>query len=143
MSTILVALDNSPRARQVLVRAVALAKSSSEKLHVLQAVGLPPDLPPELLGLSPDVIPERLVEAARKDLEALVAEHAPRTEAVIETRIGTPWRTICATAKELGASTVVIGTHGHTVLDTLLGTTAARVVNHAPCSVLVVRHAEA
>jgi nucleotide-binding universal stress UspA family protein len=38
---------------------------------------------------------------------------------------------------------IVIGSHGYGGLDRVLGTTAARVVNHALCSVLVVRPPEA
>ena len=37
------------------------------------------------------------------------------------------------------ADLVVIGSHGYGGLDRLLGTTAAKVANRAPCSVLVVR----
>jgi nucleotide-binding universal stress UspA family protein len=37
---------------------------------------------------------------------------------------------------------IVIGSHGYDALDRLLGTTAAKVVNHADRSVLVVRAAE-
>jgi universal stress protein F len=38
---------------------------------------------------------------------------------------------------------VVIGSHGYGGLDRVLGTTAAKIVNHASCSVLVVREAQA
>ena len=37
---------------------------------------------------------------------------------------------------------IVIGSHGYGGLDRILGTTAARVVNHALCSVFVVRESE-
>jgi nucleotide-binding universal stress UspA family protein len=40
------------------------------------------------------------------------------------------------------AALILIGSHGYSGLDHLLGTTAARVVNHADRSVLVVRHPE-
>jgi len=40
----------------------------------------------------------------------------------------------------LSADLIVIGTHGRTGLDhALLGSTAERVVRHAPCPVMVVR----
>lgn len=139
MHLIIVGLDSSPRAPVVLSRAAALARATGAKLLVLRSVGLPTDLPPEMYGLSPDAVPEKLAEASRKDLERLVAAHAPGVAAEIDAHIGTPWRTMCSVAADRKADLIVIGTHGHTVLDTLLGTTAARVVNHAPCSVLVVR----
>lgn len=138
MSTIVAALDTSPRAAAVLARAAKLARASNAKLVLLRAVGLPQDLPMELYGISPDALPGKLVDQSRQALES----HLPDLkgiEVVVDAHIGTPWRTICEVAEEHEADLIVIGTHGHTVLDTLLGTTAARVVNHATCSVLVVR----
>jgi nucleotide-binding universal stress UspA family protein len=57
----------------------------------------------------------------------------------IEVRVGVPWEAICAAARDTGADLIVVGSHGYSTLDRFLGTTAAKVVNHAPCSVLVVR----
>ena len=37
---------------------------------------------------------------------------------------------------------IVIGSHGYDTLDKVLGTTAAKIVNHADRSVLVVRDAD-
>jgi nucleotide-binding universal stress UspA family protein len=45
-------------------------------------------------------------------------------------------------ARAIGADLIVIGSHGYGGLDRVLGTTAARVVNHADRSVLVVRNAD-
>ena len=57
----------------------------------------------------------------------------------VEVKIGTPWSAICDEAKKIKADLIVIGSHGYGTLDRILGTTAAKVVNHAECSVLVVR----
>ena len=138
MSTIVAALDTSPRASAVLARAAKLARQSNAKLVLLRAVGLPQDLPMELYGISPDALPGKLVEQSRQALEALLPD-LKGIDVVVDAHIGTPWRTICQIADEQMADLIVIGTHGHTILDTLLGTTASRVVNHASCSVLVVR----
>jgi nucleotide-binding universal stress UspA family protein len=46
---------------------------------------------------------------------------------------------VCETAKADGVDLVVIGSHGYGGIDRLLGTTAAKIVDHAPCSVYVVR----
>jgi universal stress protein F len=50
-----------------------------------------------------------------------------------------PWQAVCEMARTLEAELVVIGSHGYFGFDRLLGTTAGKVVNHAHCSVLVVR----
>ena len=42
-----------------------------------------------------------------------------------------------------GADCIVIGSHGYSGFDRILGTNAAKVVNHAECSVLVVRERRA
>ena len=49
---------------------------------------------------------------------------------------------ICSAAREHDVDLIVIGSHGYGILDRLLGTTAAKVVNHADRSVLVVRSHE-
>jgi nucleotide-binding universal stress UspA family protein len=50
-----------------------------------------------------------------------------------------PWQGICQAAAQVGANLVVIGSHGYGGIDRLLGTTAAKVVNHSAVSVLVVK----
>jgi nucleotide-binding universal stress UspA family protein len=53
--------------------------------------------------------------------------------------VGAPWEAICKAAEGLEADMVVVGSHGYSGIDRVIGTTAAKVVNHCPCSVLVVR----
>src|SRR5262249_52175656 len=54
-------------------------------------------------------------------------------------QVGVAWDAICSAAREHDVDLIVIGSHGYGLLDRLLGTTAAKVVNHADRSVLVVR----
>lgn len=49
-------------------------------------------------------------------------------------------RTIVDTAKSLGSDCIVLGSHKPGLIDYLLGSTAARVVQHAPCAVHVARY---
>lgn len=142
MRRILVALDGSPRAPGVLAAADALAGRTGARLILFRAVGLPTDLPPAALGLSPDELPAALQAWARADLERVAATvPAERLEGV-HVKLGTPWQAICEAARELDVDLVVIGSHGYGGLDRILGTTAAKVVNHADRSVLVVRAGE-
>ena len=61
----------------------------------------------------------------------------------IATRIGRAYDEIASTAREEKADLIAIATHGYTGLKhVLLGSTAERVVRHAPCAVLVVREPE-
>ena len=49
-------------------------------------------------------------------------------------------RTIVDTATSLKADCIVLGSHKPGLIDYLLGSTAARVVRHAPCAVHVARY---
>jgi len=58
-------------------------------------------------------------------------------------RFGKPFDEITRGAKELGASLIVLATHGHSGLKrAFLGSTTERVVRHASCPVLAVRAVE-
>lgn len=48
-------------------------------------------------------------------------------------------RSIIDVAKDRGVDCIVIGSHKPGLIDYLLGSTAARVVRHAPCAVHVLR----
>jgi nucleotide-binding universal stress UspA family protein len=113
MKRILVALDHSSRAATVLASAASL---------------------------SADELTERLRSEAVLDLERLgAAIEPPKLVVHVLVRIGSPWSAICQSAREHEVDLIVIGSHGYEAVDHVLGTTAAKVVNHADRSVLVVR----
>jgi nucleotide-binding universal stress UspA family protein len=139
MKRILVALDRSPRSAQVLQRAAALATSSSAELFLLRAVGLPPELPDDAYRTSPTDLVEVWRNAAAADLERMEGTLEPALVTHVLVRVGTPWSAICDSAREHDVDLIVLGSHGYGALDHVLGTTAAKVVNHADRSVLIVR----
>ena len=53
--------------------------------------------------------------------------------------VGVSWQAICAAALDEKGDLIVIGSHGYSGIDHLLGTTAAR-ANHADRPVLIVRN---
>jgi nucleotide-binding universal stress UspA family protein len=137
---ILVGLDSSPRAAQVLEAAAGLAQRFGAQLILVHSVGIPFDFPADALGLSPSALPGIMEEAARRDLEAR-ARGLPRDLShKVDVRIGTPWQVVCDLAKTEDVDLIVIGSHGYSGLDRVIGTTAGRVVNHADRPVMVVRH---
>jgi nucleotide-binding universal stress UspA family protein len=141
MNKILVGLDASPRESIVLRAAREMAEKLGAKLLLLRAITLPVELPPAALSDTPDHLRGLLEEDARDHLREL-AESLP-SSLVAGTRVvlDSPWHALCETAREEKADLVVIGSHGYTGIDRLIGTTAAKVVNHADGSVLVVRTA--
>jgi nucleotide-binding universal stress UspA family protein len=142
MKRILVGLDGSPRATGVLDAAVRLARATSAKLVLFRAVGLPVEVPVVALSIAPDELAAVLEREARQALESLAGTLPADLVAGTKVALGTPWEAICAAARREEADLVVIGSHGYGGADRLLGTTAAKVVNHADRAVLVVRAPE-
>jgi universal stress protein A len=90
-------------------------------------------------------MPERaLIDEARRRLLTLAADEIEEVVPVdAQVRTGKPWEEIVTVAKELDIDLIIIATHGYGGLKhVLMGSTAERVVRHAPCPVLVVREAE-
>jgi nucleotide-binding universal stress UspA family protein len=137
---IFVALDASDAAPLVLDASIKLAELVGGTLIVFRAVGVPPDLPHEVFEVTDLRLEEMLLSNARKDLE-LRAKRANGRVEKIHVVFGTAWDAICREAKETNADLIVIGSHGHSRLARMLGTTAAKVVNNADRNVLVVRTA--
>jgi nucleotide-binding universal stress UspA family protein len=135
MKRIVVGLDGSAHQDNVLRGALEFPEG---RLTLVRAVSLPVELPPKVFAVAPSEVAPIIEEAAKSDL-ARMAKTVPaeRLEAVL-VELGTPWRTLTEVAKRVAADLIVVGSHGYGALDHLLGTTAAKVVNHAPCSVLVV-----
>jgi len=137
MQTIVAALDGSPRAEGVLVSAIAIATAQAARLVLVRSIGLPTDVPQDLWRSTDAPLLVVLEERAQEYLahcESRVPESVRGGKCVV---VGVPWEAICRTAQTLNADLAVIGSHGYGGVDRLLGTTAAKVVNHCTCSVLV------
>jgi nucleotide-binding universal stress UspA family protein len=142
MHRILVGLDASPRAKAVLEAALDLAKRTGSKLVLMRAVGIPVELPPEAYALPPASLEDLLRQEAQGYLDEQSKLVPDELRGGTKIGVGVPWQVICAAAKEENVDLVMIGSHGYQGLDRLIGTTAAKVVNHADRSVLVVRDAD-
>jgi nucleotide-binding universal stress UspA family protein len=139
MKRILVAVDGSERAKLVLGEAARLAQRFDAKIIVMRSVGLPVEMPPAIWKATDVDLTTTLVEHARLDVKDLTDSVAAGLveESIVE--LGVAWDAICNTAKAKNVDLIVIGSHGYSGLDRLMGTTAGKVVNHADRSVLVVR----
>lgn len=139
MKKILVALDASPRAPRVLHAAIELSVPLGAQLRLFRCVTLPTEIPqtfwrtPEL-----DMTPV-LIEQADAEIRELAHAVPPERLESAVARVGVPWDMICREAKDFEADLLVMGAQGHGLLDRLLGTTASKVADHAPCNLLMVR----
>lgn len=141
MKKILVGIDNSPRTASVLAAATDIAKKMGAKLVLFHAVTVPAHPNPEEY-LAPGEYGELLEKHARAEIDAIAKTIDPELLLRTHVEIGIPWDAICRAAKADEVDCIVIGSHGYGAMDRLLGTTAAKVVNHADRSVMVVRSSE-
>jgi nucleotide-binding universal stress UspA family protein len=140
MKRILVALDTSPRAPAVLEAAAKIAAANPGcKLVLFHSVGLPPELPPSVYSYADGDLYDVLMKNARAALDKVVASVPSQVVERVDVILGVAWQAICREAKERDVDLIVLGSHGYSGVDRLLGTTAAKVVNHADRSVLIVR----
>ena len=139
MERILVGLDTSPRAELVLRGALDLARWTRARLTLLRAVEMPVDVSPESYAVPLERAGSELLAEARDDLDRIARSLPPEALGGVRAEFGVPWEVVCRIATEIQADLIVIGSHGYDLLDRMLGTTAAKVVNHAERSVLVVR----
>ncbi|MEX1369105.1 MAG: universal stress protein [Nannocystaceae bacterium] len=137
--TIVVGLDGSPRQLHLLRQAVRLADMSGGQLVLCRAVLVPPSIPAVVWSLADDQFMAFLIEHAGTELRRVVEGLPEGMVSRVVCRDGTAAQVLCDVAREEHASLIMVGTHGYDGIDRLLGTTAARVSNLAPCSVLVVR----
>lgn len=138
--TIVVATDFSEHADSAVGHAGKLAKALNVKLVVVYAVH---DRLPHLILESSGQTSEKMLERhrahAEKSLRDYVAHHLPGSDAEAVVVTGLPHDAITRYARERKADLIVVGTHGHGfVAHVLVGSTAERIVHHAPCPVLIV-----
>ncbi len=139
MKTILVAIDGSPRSELVVDVAVATALKLGGKVRLLHVVPVPPELPLRAWGMWPERSSEQFLEMGRRIVASFAKAVPPSMLAGTHVEIGIPWRSVCNAATEHDVEMIVIGAHGYGLVDRVLGTTAAKIVNHAERPVLVVR----
>jgi nucleotide-binding universal stress UspA family protein len=153
MMRIFAATDLTPAGTRVIDLAASLAEASKGELLIAHVADLPPE--PGPLGGGEEVGPalEALRARVRQRVQAATTALDDECKRVAargiqcETRLleGHPWEVLITEASREGVDLMVVGPHapieGHSVREALrgrlLGTTADRVVRHAPCPVLV------
>ena len=101
-------------------------------LHVVE------DIPEYMQSYLPDEFKMDKVDNAKNKLKALL-EKSEADNARIEVRKGRSYSNIMESADENAVNLIIINSHKPGFEDYLLGSTAAKVVRHASCAVLVER----
>jgi universal stress protein A len=141
LSRILVATDFSESSDAALRAAIRLAQIVHAPIEVFH-VDIDPSLvlPPPADLLSTPLIFERVVAGAAERLEQVVDQvRRAGVECTSASELGRTHTTIVEHARRIDAGLIVMGTAGrHGLSHALLGSVAEKVVQHAPCAVLVV-----
>ncbi|MDZ7361319.1 MAG: universal stress protein [candidate division KSB1 bacterium] len=146
LSKILVPTDFSAVGNRAVEFAVNLAKANRAKLILMTALDDLPLTEEEMMMLrvSVDKVKagnQKQIDVALRKLKKLIGPAVQKKLRVqFMVRDGKPFMEIIRAAAETGADLIVMSSHGHNRLaEILLGSTTDRVVQKAPCSVLVVR----
>ena len=141
---ILVPIDFSESSGKALDYAVPFARQFGAKLTLLHVVE--PVAAPDFANSFPLMVEnDRITAACKAQLQLLVKQKAIEPKLVEKTlvRQGRSFHEISEAARTLKTDLIIIATHGYTGLKhAFLGSTAERVVRHAPCPVLIVREHE-
>lgn len=141
--SVLAATDLSGPARHAVARAAAIAGHSGACLGLQHVVGTGAlDALRHLFASQPGDLQQRLLDKAREELHALVAELCPAhgTSADIHLSAGSVLAEITAHADARDADLLVLGAHGASrVRDLMIGSTTERVLRKSVRPLLVVR----
>jgi universal stress protein A len=137
-SSLLVALDESPRAPLVFSTAAALARCADARITLIRVLTEPTVVPPAA-HTDADALHQDLERMVRSEFQRLIDGAPDLHFAAPIVTDGDPWRRIIETGTRLDVDLIVVGNHRHHGVERVLGTVASRVVNHADRNVLVVR----
>lgn len=143
VKTILVPIDFSETANKALVYALKMADQFGSRIVLLNVVEpvATPDFAYHPLMLETDKA-KALAKEKLKGLAARARIPARLLDRIV-VRYGSPFAEITSAAKTLKVDLIILTTHGYTGLKhVFMGSTAERVVRHAPCPVLTVREKE-
>jgi len=132
---ILVPIDLTQAEKGVAMLSVAakLADAGAK----ITAINVLEDLPGYVRAELPTGLVEKNTKAARDDMAKLVKDSG--IAASVHVCDGNPSREILDHAGKIGADLIIVASHRPGMQDYFLGSTAARVVRHAACSVLDTR----
>ncbi len=142
IGSILVPIDFSEPSRNALRYARRFAEQFGAKITLLFVNE--PVMYPDFAYYPLTMENDQVMKIANAKLATVAAKEigAKHLEKVL-VRDGVPFHEITEAARTLKVDLIIISTHGYTGLKhALLGSTAERVVRHAPCPVLTVRAKE-
>jgi nucleotide-binding universal stress UspA family protein len=137
--TILVPVDVSEpeTAKPAIEHAVEQAKLADGTVRLIYVRSV---MPMSLMEFIPPKFDTDQHQEAERKLAAIAAA-VPLPEGRVSSvaRMGGVYHTVLEEAERIGADLIIVGSHRPSMSSYLIGSNAATIVRHAPCSVLVVR----
>ncbi|MCF6150606.1 MAG: universal stress protein [Candidatus Kuenenia sp.] len=146
IETILFPTDFSPCAEHALKYAITFATEHKAKLYILHVI--PDAYSPSVSGPDGNPVPppsfEKIEAEAKKRISQLISEHIGNGLVVEDVIVqGIPEVEIVKCARKYNIDLITMATHGRKGISHLLiGSTAEKVVQMAPCPVLTIKHPE-
>ncbi len=135
---VLIAVDSSSEADQVLTKGLQLAKLWGAKISVIHAMELPVAMVGEMALIDSYFNAEEYAKLIRDALTARV-EQAQLPLSSLHIEAGLPASKVVSYAVEHEADIIVTGSHGKRGLSLLLGSVASGILHRAECDVFVCR----
>ncbi len=136
---IIVANDLSKGSQKLVDAALRLAGNEFHRLHLIHVVEpIAAAYNRGVFAVQAKKLTLEVVIQAKQRLQ-LVGSQLGIENHRIHIVLGTPATEIRNLANKIAADAIVIGSHGHSGWDVLLGSTASRVLNSVSCDVLTVR----
>lgn len=145
LKTILFPTDFSDYSMYALEYAVGFARQFRSRLVIMHVVDIFLYDPAYFAPYVPD---QRAFDDFEKRARERIAEIArekipPGIEVETVVKQGRPFAEIVREARERGVDLIVTATHGRTgITHVLFGSNAEKIVRHAPCPVLSIKHPE-
>ena len=137
---ILLAIDFSTSANQVLAKARDIAQRNNAKLSLLHVVEyMPPvDYANDPMVSNWVINDNEMLEQAKKSLQKFSEQHNLK-EVDLNVQFGTPKHVISQFVEDKQCDLVIMGSHGRHGISLLLGSTAVAVLHAMPCDILTVK----
>jgi universal stress protein F len=133
--SILIPVDMANVAKlNTMIDSAFMQSDSNSKIMLLNVVE---EIPSWAAVELPRGIVDKSVRSSLEELQVLAGSMDTKMD--VEVRTGHPYKTILEVAEEKNVDLIIVASHQPGLQDYFLGSTAAKVVRHAKCSVQVVR----
>jgi len=125
-------------AKEAIEAATVLAKAFDSQLRLIHVTS--PVVVASPMAVIPQAVYDELGVYEKSELQRLATPiDLPKATISTVVRIGAVYPELLSEAEDWGADLIIVGAHKRSMATYLLGSSAAAIVRHATCTVMVVR----